>query len=213
MEYRDIIKAAFAPGDKFYSNKEIADLLRRNYNCNDTVHVNSKIMKAMGLRAAFRTIKGKTYRGFLCRFENYTLEQVQNIIYKGSKCDKSPEEVHKKIRFLIRDWDELPLPVQLAYKKNKATYLKEVLSGADHSTDWFYKIIADLPGLVWEGKDIDFIILPAGAIIKHLRPQNVRRPDLDKVHFILTEHNYVRIQDLVYGRQIIHGGKHALPEW
>ncbi len=219
MQLKDIIKISFVTGGTFHTNEQIEKIITQRYQYNMGPYINSRVMREAGIQAHSKKIKGKTYRGFVFFDLGYSNEQVE-AIYNSQKPMagiKSPEEVHKKIRFLIRDWEILPLPVQLAFKNDRNKYLSEILRRVEHKTEWFHRIINELPGLVLEGKDQDFVLMPSGVIIKHLHEQGVlksaRRPDSDKVNFILMELDYVRINDYVYGKLILHDAGGTLPDW
>jgi hypothetical protein len=222
MELRDIIQITFRKGKTFYSHVDLEVLITKRYEFNWGRHMNSKIIRSCGLEPIIKKISGRAVRGFMLDITDYTLDQIETIHNSSNEpiqlnYKKSSDEVHKKIRFLIRDWNLLPAYIQIAYKKHKEKYLKEVQLGVAHDNRWFYSIIQELPNLYWEGRDIDFIIMPTWAIIKHLHEKGLtkqsKRPDLDKMHFILTEFNYVRINDYVYGHLVTTQNIDGLPDW
>jgi hypothetical protein len=221
MELKQILKIILKDGGTFYSYYELADIISKRFGYNYGIRINAKIVRSIGIKDNFKKVQGRTIRGFWLNIEDYTDEQIRMLIdtprdhpvYK-----MEPELVHKKVRFLIRDWDMIPTHIQLQYKKHKELYLREIMTGCDHNTGWFYDILReDIPNTHYEGSGVDFIIRPAKDIIHHLSEAGAIKKALDKMHYLFTEHGFVRINDFVYGKMIFNAGeengKITLPDW
>jgi hypothetical protein len=227
MDLKNIIQICFSQGKVFYTHPELEELIKERYGYNLGRYINSRFIRRAGIKDCIRKVAGSTVRGFWLEIKDYSIDQIKEI-YNSTQPSKdhhvyelSVEVVEKKIRFLMRDWDLLPQWVKMDYKKHKDGYLKEVLSGTSHKTEWFYSIIRDLSqsGLLanYEGKDIDFKLAPIKDIIKHLNStgaiKNAKTFDLDKAHFILTNLDFVRINEFVYGKLIVTSSPDILPDW
>jgi hypothetical protein len=220
MELKDIIRICFSQGKTFYTHTALDKLIKSRYGYLYGKYINARLIRSMGIRDVSRTIGGVTVRGFWLDIKDYTLDDLKKILEPDRShpvYSLDPALVMKKIRFLMRDWDLLPPHVKIEYRKNREEYLKEIVTGCTHNTEWFYKILKDLPSLHYEGKDIDFVLKPAKEIIHHLHSIGVikkaKTPGLDKMHFLLTEHGFVRINDYVYGKLIVSKSGKGLPDW
>jgi hypothetical protein len=211
MKLEDIIRVAFKPGERFYDHSELELLILTRYGFAWGRHMNSKAIRRAGLSGVMKKINGKAVRGFLLEIADYTLDQCEEIYNKNTDSSseitsRAYEDVHKRVRFLIKDWGIIPIRLQLKYKKHKEQYLKEVITGAAHDTKWFSQILLDMPDVAWVGKDVDFVIQPARDIIKDLNDKGSikrsKKPDLDKIYFILNGFDFVRINDFVYGKVV-----------
>lgn len=191
--------------------------------------MNAKTIRQTGLKDCIRKINGKTVRGFWLDIKDYTVDNAQQI-YETTHPKKDVAHpvnlmdqgiIEKKIRFLMRDWDDLPQWVKMDYKQHKDNYLKEVAMNAPHKMGWFYDILMDLHNsgnlFGWPGKDIDFVLRPSTDIMRELIDsgvaQKAKRADMDKILCILKENGFVRINDYVHGKLIVFNLGEGIPDW
>jgi hypothetical protein len=227
MELKDILKIVLYGGPRnvsWYTHADLEVIIRERFDYNLGRHINAKIIRSIGIPDSVKNVKGVTTRGFWLYIKPLSMQEIENIyLSQQAKHDPHPVDnvdthiLHKKIRFLLRDWDTLPIDIQLDFKKDKERYLKEFVTGSTHNTDWFKKIVRALPIVFYEGTDIDFTLHIARDAIKKLNDDGVirrsKRPDMDKMHYILTTHGYVRINDFVYGLQHTTKPKDGIPDW